>query len=129
MGKNAGGRFEFIDPGTKKRMSDRVFRRVGSYKKYAKQREIEWQNSWSTKWSINWEKIPTEIILILKEEAKLHELSCKKIRLPKKHKYIYIKGRTKKETNTLKSIFKVYNPKHKQDKNVLGLPYPKKRGV
>ena len=39
-----------------------------------------------------------------------------------KHKYIYILGRTKKETKKLKKLFDKHNP------GVLELAYPRERG-
>ena len=106
LGQNSGGRFEFIDPKTNKKMSDRVFRRVGSYKKYARDLGISWDKSWSEKWKMNWDQVPNEIITALKLKSKEHEQSCIKISVPKKHKYILIKGRDNRETKFLKSLFK-----------------------
>lgn len=126
LGKIAGTRFEYFDNYNPNRgwFNDRVFRRVGAYKRYASILGIEWQKQWSSKYSMNWEKIPTEIILKLKDFRDSYQKSCIKREVQKKHKYIYIKGSSKIETKHLLGTFYNNNPKY------LGkaFNYPKERG-
>lgn len=122
LGKNSGARFEYFDPDeSEKGLSDRVFRKTSSYKLYAKELGIEWQNTWGHRDKIFWDKIPLEVTQKLKEASKSHQASCDRRSVPRKHKYVYILGKTKRETQKLKEHFKKHNP----DK--LNLRYPKER--
>ena len=123
LGQNSGARFEYFDPKfSENGFSDRVFRKTTSYKLYAKNLGIDWQKSWCHRDQIFWDKIPEEIALKLKYESKLHQESCERRAVPRKHKYLYILGQNKTETDKLKKLFRERNP------NLANLPYPKIRG-
>lgn len=123
LGQNSGTRFEYMDrQSPDKTFSDRLFRKTSSYKLYAKNLGITWQKAWGHRDQIFWEKIPQDVIQKLKDESKRHQDSCERRHVPRKHKYLYILGKTKKETARLKGLFSDLNP------SVLNLPYPKMRG-
>lgn len=123
LGQNSGARFEYFDPEfSENGFSDRVFRKTTSYKLYAQNLNIAWQKSWSHRDQIFWDKIPDDIAQKLKTESKRHQESCERRPVPRKHKYLYILGKNKTETDKLKKLFKERNP------NLADLPYPKIRG-
>lgn len=124
LGQNSGARIELFNPNHPARgwFSDRLFRKHSQIRKYAKELGIVWDKDWSTHDKTQWEKIPGDIKEILKNQARAHRNRCESRRLPPKHKYAYILGRSKSETKKLKSIFENRNPK------LAKLPYPKHRG-
>lgn len=123
LGQNSGARFEYFDPEfSKNGFSDRVFRKTTSFKLYAQNLGIAWQKSWSHKDQIFWDKIPEDIVQKLKAESKRHQESCERRPVPRKHKYLYILGKDKTETNKLRDLFKERNP------SLANLSYPKIRG-
>ncbi|MFA6375549.1 MAG: hypothetical protein WCY04_04910, partial [Bacilli bacterium] len=73
------------------------------------------------KFTILWDNIPKEIIDILKTTRKNDINNLIKRKSPKKHKYIYILGKDKKETKKLINIFYINNPNYKK------LKYPKRK--
>ena len=132
--------------------TDREFRKKSMFMKYAKLIEPEFYKkinfddyqtrmfgfiSWdkaknkkikrhtALKWKPNWkmmENVYPGLKERLKEEEEKYRLSCEKRSMKPKHKYIYILGRTKKETKKLKKLFAKVNP------GVLELAYPTERG-
>ena len=123
LGQNSGARFEYSEPSISENgFSDRIFRKTTSFKLYAKNLGINWEKDWSNRDKILWENIPEEIVHKLKEEGKRFQESCKRRQIPRKHKYIYILGSSKKETQKLKEHFKELNP------GLINIPYPKIRG-
>lgn len=122
LGKTSGRTIKCREPGSNKWVSDRKFRNVSSYKKYARELNIEWQPEWSINRSMKWDKIPDEIENILKKTGKEKYKECDKKIVEPKHKYCYILGRDKRQTRELKRTFKERNPK------LWNLPYPKERG-
>ena len=74
------------------------------------------------KYSPAWEGWAGLIKKELKAEEKKYRESCKCREMKPKHKYIYILGRSKKETKELHNKFKELNPR------MVNLPYPNKRG-
>jgi len=121
LGQSSGRTYKYKDKNGKW-VSDRKFRNVSSFKRYAKENDIEWQDNWSTNRSMNWENIPYNIQMLLREKSKEYLVDAEKIEAMPKHKYCYIKGKNKKETKELKRIFYELNPKYKN------LQYPKNRG-
>lgn len=103
-------------------VSDRYFRSRSVYKKLAIEDGIKWQDTWQDGDNIKWDNIPNDVELRIRELSKNYMLSCVVRKLPKKHKYVYILGRTVKETKKLKDQFINLNPK------LVNLPYPKQRG-
>jgi len=104
--------------------SDRDFRKKSKYKLYAQNIGLaleEWKG-YMKKYSPNWEIIPEDIKINIKKEEKKYRESCSVRDMKPKHKYIYILGRTKKETKKLKKLFDIHNP------GVLELAYPRERG-
>lgn len=124
LGKNSGGRAEYFDPlaPDKGWFTDRSFRRVSQYKKYAKDLGIVWKSEYASRVSMNWHHVPCDIKNALRSASRAHQARCLRRPLPKKHKYLYILGKNKKETNAFKEKFKELNPK------LINLKYPKKRG-
>lgn len=123
LGQNSGARFEYFDPRISENgFSDRIFRKTTSYKLYAKNLRINWEKDWSNRDKVLWENIPETIIQKLKDEAKRFQESCVRRKVPRKHKYVYILGKSKSETQKLKERFKDLNP------GLLNVPYPKIRG-
>ena len=133
LGKKSGGRFEFFDPEhpDKGWFSDRIFRRLHEYKKYALALGIEWQRSWHKGFSVVWKNIPDEVEQRLRAAAWARQSRCKKRKLPLKHKYVCIVGNNKRETRRLRSLFYKFNPKYSPRENngrLTGYEYPKQRG-
>jgi len=100
----------------------RNYRKVSFFKKICKENNIIWKDNWFKKYTMLWDNIPTEIssLLLLESKNRINN-SIKRIPI-KKHKYIYILGKDKKETKYLKKIFNELNPR------LLNLNYPKERG-
>ena len=135
LGQNYGGADQYFDPDPIKSkrgwFGTHGFSDRSQIKRYAKKLEIEWQPEWtrqvgtnkkSPTTKINWKEIPEEISTKIKNERTAHRKRCIKRKSPRKHKYIYILGRTKKETKKLKKLFDKHNP------GVLELAYPRERG-
>ena len=132
LGQKFGAGSQYLDPDNPKRgwFGSSGFADRSQIVRYAKKLEIEWQPEWykmvGTKKNykkVNWKTIPEDISKQLKQERKAHQERCSKRKSPTKHKYIYILGRTKKETKELHKKFKEYN------KDVVNLDYPSKRGI
>lgn len=119
IGCKSGTTKRYVNPFTGKMVSDRFFRQRTAYKKYAQYLGIEWDKNWTSSTSMLWENIPNDIEEKLRDCSKKFQNEAKCIEFPSKHKYVYIKGRTKKEDKQLKRTFldrtKIY-------------PYPKERG-
>lgn len=132
LGKNSGGRYEYYDESNPQRgwFSDRLFRKVGQYKKYALHLGITWDPSWNTKGRMHWDRVPSMIHAQLAQASVEYRDRCKRRKLNPKHKYVMIKGQTKAETKKLLECFYKANPKLKpKGPNTRpGLPYPKVRG-
>lgn len=123
LGQNSGARFKYFDPGEPQRewFNDRIFRKSNSFKKYALALGITWQKNWGHRDKIYWSEIPDSIATQLKNAAKEHQSRCRRQRVPRKHKYVYILGQDKRETKKLRQCFAKLNP----DK--INLAYPKQR--
>lgn len=123
LGQNSGARFEYSDPRVSESgFSDRIFRKSSSFKLYAKNLGINWEKDWSNRDKILWENIPEDVVQRLRKEGKRFQGACEKRPVPRKHKYLYILGRSKKETLKLKARFKELN------QGFINIPYPKIRG-
>jgi len=126
LGQTSGTTHQYLDPIRPEKgwFSDRDFRKKSKYFKYAEAIGITrdtWKG-WMKKYSPDWEKVPPDIKIKIKEQERIYRDSCKKRKVPAKHKYCYILGQTKSETARLKNIFAEKSP----DK--ANLPYPKNRG-
>jgi hypothetical protein len=131
LGQKFGAGSQYLDPDNPKRgwFGSSGFADRSQIVRYAKKLGIEWQPEWykmvgkkKNYRKVNWSTIPEDISKQLKQERKAHQERCRKRKSPTKHKYLYILGRTKKETKALKKLFIQYNPKMKD------LPYPSDRG-
>lgn len=118
LGQNSGTDRRYINPYTGKLVSDRFFRQRTAYKKYAKELDIEWDSSWCTKTGMAWGNIPDEVEESLRKMSKRKQEESQYIDVPKKHKYAYVLGANKKETDMLRKKF--------LSKNKV-LAYPKER--
>ena len=123
LGQNSGERFQYFNNQNPHRgwFSERLFRKSSSIKKYARECEVEWNKNWHTKDKILWDNMPPCTTLKIKNRLKKEMIQCRRRKIPRKHKYVYIQGRDKQETRKLHRIFYKINP------NSLNLPYPKQR--
>lgn len=123
LGKNSGANKQYLDPTNIKIgwVSDRHFRHKGMYKKYAISIGLTapiW-NSYMKKYSPNWDIIPGDITKKIKEELIRYRNTCKVRTAKPKHKYVFIKGHNKGQTNMLLKLF---------NDNTKRYDYPKIRG-
>jgi len=132
LGQKFGAGSQYLDPDNPKRgwFGSSGFADRSQIVRYAKKLGIEWQSEWYKMMGkkknyrkVNWATIPEDISQQLKQERKAHQDRCQKRPSPTKHKYIYILGRSKKETKELKKLLDKHNP------NVLELDYPLQRGT
>lgn len=105
LGSNFGGSVKYISPYSGKVVSDRCFRARSYYKQYAKELNIEWQKEWSTGDKVNWDNIPADISTKLRDFSKRKQQESEKIIIKSKHKYAYVLGNSKIETNRLRKKF------------------------
>jgi hypothetical protein len=126
LGQKSGTAKQYFDPNRPELgwFSDRDFRKKSKYRRYAERIGISYDTwkGYMKKYSPNWDIIPEEIKLRIKEEEKRYRESCLSRDMKPKHKYVYILGRTKKETKKMKKLFDTLNPK------MVGLSYPTLRG-
>lgn len=120
LGNGSGTVIRCVNPYTGKIVSDRFFRQVSAYKRYAKELGIDWDNSWRSGDSMVWENVPAKIEAALRLQSKKRQAESKTIDFPSKHKYAYVLGATKAETKKLRKEFEARNTT---------LPYPKQRGT
>lgn len=119
LGKNAGTTKRYVNPYTGKIVSDRFFRQKSAYKKYAAEVGIAWGKDWIVDNKINWENVPDDIEKILRNISKQKQECAAYFIFPNKHKYAFVLGKTKSETNLLRKEFL---------KNNKTFVYPKVRG-
>ena len=129
LGQNFGSREMFYDPTlpTKPSFSDREFRKVSYFKVYARELGLAWQPNWSIDGKMQWQNVGLVNEHSLREKSRQRKHECESINLPPKHKYVYIKGRNKRETKHLYRVFKEHNPQLTHllnNKEKRGLPYP-----
>ena len=131
LGQKFGAGSQYLDPDNPKRgwFGSSGFADRSQIVRYAKKLGIEWQPEWYKMMGkkknykkVNWATIPEDITKQLKQEREEHKARCSSRPSPTKHKYIYILGRSKKETKELKKLFDKRNP------GVVELVYPQKRG-
>jgi len=108
LGKKSGSKKMYYDPLNPSTgwFSDRVFRKLGKYKKYAKDLGLVWQSNWDNgKWSVQWQNMGPGIEAQLRQAAKDYQALCDERVVPLKHKYAYVLGATPKETKRLRKEF------------------------
>jgi hypothetical protein len=101
--------------------TSRNFTKLNFYKSYLNKNNIKWDESWNIKTKILWDKIPNDIVNMMKSYTKERIDNCIVRKSKSKHKYIYILGKDKRETKYLNKKFEQYNP------NLINLKYPKDR--
>jgi len=85
--------------------SGRNFRKKSFYKKISKENNIKWEENWLNNYTVMWNLIPDNIENVLKTESNKRLNECLIRKTKKKHKYVYVLGKTKKETNKLRKTF------------------------
>jgi len=126
LGQTSGTAKQYLDPNHPEKgwFSDREFRKKSKYYRYAAELGIDketWRG-WMKKYSPNWDEIPPSVKADIKEREKQYREACRSREVPAKHKYVYILGKSKKETKIYRNLFEQHNPKK------VGLPYPSLRG-
>jgi len=117
LGQTFGANRRYYSPYTGKLVSDRTFRCVSFYRKYAKELGIRWEKNWVDKQKILWDNMPKDVEDKLRLMSKTKQQESDYIEPPLKHKYAYVLGDNKKETKRLK----------KQMALIKTYPYPKER--
>ena len=122
LGQKSGARFQYFDPQYPERgwFSDRLFRKSSQIRKYAQKCAMEWQKNWQRRDKILWDQMPSHVVFKIKSMLKKEMNRCIRRKIPKKHKYLYILGKNKRQTKRLRKNFAGMNP------NLLNLPYPPK---
>ena len=128
LGCGNGVTKQYFDPSNIKQgwFSDREFRKKSKYFMYAERLGIskeQWKK-WMKRYSPDWTLVPPDIKTKIKAEEKKYRQSCQYREVVSKHKYIYILGRSKKETKRLRKLFFKHNPKLKGNE----FDYPTERG-
>jgi len=126
LGQTSGTSSQYLDPQHPEKgwFSDREFRKKSKYYRYAAEIGIskETWSGWMKRYSPDWNLVPPEVKVKVKEQERRYRESCQTRTVPSKHKYVYILGRSKKETKFYKKLFEQYSPEK------VGLPYPALRG-
>jgi hypothetical protein len=124
LGKNSGARAKYFDSMNPNLgwFSDRFFRQVSFYKRYASELGIDWQKNWNDRNGMFWKNVPILIEKLLRQKTRECHQRCLKRKISKKHKYLYILGRNRRETKKLKADFL------RNNSSLLSLTYPKIRG-
>lgn len=125
IGQKSGAAYNFFDKDCPERgwFSDRQFRKTSQIKRYAKELNISWGKGWSGGDQVFWKNIPADTVKALRQKSYEHKYRCIEKKLKPKHKYVYILGKNKRETQKLKDIFNKRNPQ------LLNREYPKLRGA
>ena len=132
LGQENGAKYKYYCPKTGEFKTERSFRERSAYVRYAKELSIQWCPEWYTsKRKVNWGNVPDNIEASLKEHEKKVKQSYIKKKVPRKHKYLLVKGANKRETKFYKNLFFERNPNLAPGihSDIGGLPYPKERGV
>ena len=119
LGNRFGASKRYISPYSGRIISDRTFRVRSYYKRYAQDLGIEWDDSWSKGDKVYWDRMPPGVEDSLKEYGKSLQKGAKMVMFPPKHKYAFVMGRGRIETNRLRKRFL---------QNTKTYEYPKKRG-
>tara|TARA_B100000131_G_scaffold322323_1_gene375875 strand:+ start:1285 stop:2199 length:915 start_codon:yes stop_codon:yes gene_type:complete len=126
LGQTSGTSKQYLDPQHPEKgwFSDREFRKKSKYYRYASEIGIDKETwaGWMKKYSPDWNLVPPDVKVKVKERERQYRESCQTRPVPSKHKYVYILGRSKKETKFYKKLFEQNNPEK------VGLPYPVLRG-
>jgi 5S rRNA maturation endonuclease (ribonuclease M5) len=127
MGQTFGGGYVYIDPENEENgwFGDSYFNQRSVIKRVAIASGVKWEdeyiklNKTGRKRVIDWDAIGVD----LKAEIKAHVRSYRdkfiKYKTARKHKYLYIQGKDRRETRTLRKLFEA---------NTKFYPYPVERG-
>lgn len=111
LGDNFGSTKLYFDPLNPNLgwISNRNFSKLNFYKAFLKKEGIVWNEDWNRKTTILWNKIPSDVVLLMKKHSSdtLNRCFVRKIEL--KHKYLYILGKDKRETKLLRRKFESEN--------------------
>lgn len=119
IGQTSGATKQYINPYTGGLVSDRAFRTRSFYKKYAQDLGIKWDSLWNSDQKMNWSIIPDDVEEQLRLMSKNIQKTAESYSFPKKHKYVYILGKDKREHKILIKLF---------GENTKEYNYPKERG-
>ncbi len=124
LGQKFGGSYSYNYPGSGM-VSSSYFNQRSTIKRIAIEGGVEWRpeyikkNKTGSKRIIAWENMPEPVEENVRFLVKKKRNSCEKIKLPKKHKYAYVLGRRKAQTQHLRNLFLEKNDVYE---------YPKERG-
>ena len=124
LGQCWGVSFKYFDPHYPEKgcIPHRLLTKICTYKEIAAENDILWHKDWSYRDQIFWEKIPHRVARKIKDAPRVKKERCHRIKVPRKHKYIYLLGRSKRETVQLHKLLHQYGPK-------INLPYPKRNSA
>ncbi len=109
LGQKSGTNKRYINPYSGKLVSDRYFRQKYTYKKYAGELGIPWDDAWKHNTGMNWHLVPDDIEQQLRLFGKAKQKSSECIEFPSKHKYAYVLGTDKREHKKLRKLFESRN--------------------
>lgn len=125
LGQTFGGNEVYITPDGKKQVSGTYFNNRSVIKKSAIKHGVDWKpeylksNKNKTKRIVAWENIPDDVQAHIRKAVEIEKEKYTKVTTSKKHKYVYVLGRGKLETKSLRRLFQENNET---------LEYPKERG-
>ena len=103
-----------------KLVNGRYFRKVSTFRKYAKELGIKWEKNWNkANKYMDREAMPKNVLDILNKKGKVHQQSCKQIIQPNKGKYVLFLGKDKRDKKNISSIYMKIFKKFE--------PYPKRK--
>src|SRR3989442_208835 len=112
LGQDYGLPWMFLDPETGNPLhplANRHPRHLSMFQRYAEEERIGWDAAWSRGTRVNWPNVPPEVAVTLRRKAKAYERGLDRIPVPPKHKYVLVKGATRKETQHLRKLFEKRN--------------------
>jgi hypothetical protein len=89
--------------------NNRGFRKLNFYKAFLRKNNIIWNDEWNLKTTILWNKIPSDIVDMMKKYSIDSLNNCYVRKAKPKHKYIYLLGKDKRETKILRKEFELKN--------------------
>jgi len=119
-GQTYGGGYVYIDPDNIDGgwFGDSYFRQRSVIKKAAVRAGVPWNDSYivenktGSKRIINWTAMSGDIKIMVEAAVKEYQNRFTKYKTAKKHKYVYVLGKDKRETRMLRSLFEANNKLH-----------------
>lgn len=103
-----------------KLVTSRYFRKTSTFRRYAKELNIEWQKEWTkTNKYMDKNAIPQDIFAILVQKGRVEQQKCEQIVESPKGKYVLILGKNKKDKKIIEAIYIPIFGK--------SVPYPKRK--